>query len=179
MAVWPLGGPFHGSVCPKWPFLGPKMVFSARNNLFLQILQFFRYHYDETPKRLCFCVPHVAGQAPGGVQRPVFGPKIWLFYTTPIKPPFFGLRRTRLNGIITSPYPEVTLDTFGIALVLHGISLYCMVLHSIAWCCIVLYCISLYHIKSYDIARYCIVPLLASARGLYLARHLFTLYHKH
>ena len=26
---------------------------------------------------------------------------------------FFGLRRTRLNGIITSPCPEVTLDTFG------------------------------------------------------------------
>ena len=26
---------------------------------------------------------------------------------------FFGLRRIRLNGIITSPCPEVTLDTFG------------------------------------------------------------------
>ena len=28
-------------------------------------------------------------------------------------PPFFGVRRTRLNGIIIPPYPEVTLDTFG------------------------------------------------------------------
>ena len=30
-------------------------------------------------------------------------------YLTPI----FGLRRARLNGIITSPCPEVSLDTFG------------------------------------------------------------------
>ena len=65
--------------------------------------------------------------------------------------------------------------SYGIALVLHGISLYCMVLHGIARCCIVLYGIALYHINSYDIAWYCIVPLLASARGLYLARHLSTL----
>ena len=35
------------------------------------------------------------------------------FYATPIKPPFFRLRRSRLNGIISPPYPEVTLDTFG------------------------------------------------------------------
>ena len=27
--------------------------------------------------------------------------------------PFFGVRRTRLNGIISPPYPEVTLDNFG------------------------------------------------------------------
>ena len=26
---------------------------------------------------------------------------------------FFGLRQTRLNGIISSPYPQVTLDAFG------------------------------------------------------------------
>ena len=26
---------------------------------------------------------------------------------------FFGLKQTRLNGIIYSPYPQVTLDTFG------------------------------------------------------------------
>ena len=35
------------------------------------------------------------------------------FYATPMKPPFFRLRRSRLNGIISPPYPEVTLDTFG------------------------------------------------------------------
>merc|ERR1712024_229320 len=35
------------------------------------------------------------------------------FYATPMKPPFFQLIRSRLNGIISPPYPEVTLDTFG------------------------------------------------------------------
>ena len=58
-------------------------------------------------------------------------------------------------------------------MVLHW---YCMVLHGIARCCIVLYGIALNCIKSYGIAWYCIVPLLASARGLYLARHLSTLF---
>ena len=29
-----------------------------------------------------------------------------------MKPPFFRLGRSRLNGIISPPYPEVTLDTF-------------------------------------------------------------------
>ena len=57
-----------------------------------------------------------------------------------------------------------------------GIAWYCMVLHGIARCCIVLYGIALYRIKFYGIAWYCIVPLLASARGLYLARHLPTLF---
>ena len=35
------------------------------------------------------------------------------FYATPMKPPFFRLRRTRLNGIIRPPYPDVSLDNFG------------------------------------------------------------------
>jgi len=35
-----------------------------------------------------------------------------LFYATPMKHPFFRLGRSRLNGIISPPYPEVTLDTF-------------------------------------------------------------------
>ena len=51
--------------------------------------------------------------------------------------------------------------------VLHGIALYVMVSHS-------------FHVLSYGIAWYCIVSygiaLLASARGLYLARHLYLLY---
>ena len=34
------------------------------------------------------------------------------FYATPMKPPFFQLKRSRLNGIISPPYPEVTVDTF-------------------------------------------------------------------
>ena len=35
------------------------------------------------------------------------------FYATPMKPHFFWLSRTRLIWIISPPYPEVTLDTFG------------------------------------------------------------------
>ena len=35
------------------------------------------------------------------------------FYAPPMKPSFFWLRRTRLIWIISPPYPEVTLDTFG------------------------------------------------------------------
>ena len=34
-------------------------------------------------------------------------------YATPMKPPFFWLRQTQLNWIISPPYPEVTLDNFG------------------------------------------------------------------
>ena len=30
-----------------------------------------------------------------------------------LKTHFFGFRQTRLDGIISSSYPEVTLDTFG------------------------------------------------------------------
>jgi len=31
-----------------------------------------------------------------------------------MKPPFLWLGRTRLDGIISPPYPEVTLDNFGL-----------------------------------------------------------------
>ena len=39
-----------------------------------------------------------------------FGPKMQFFGP---KPPFFRVVRTRLNGIISPPYPEATLDNFG------------------------------------------------------------------
>ena len=48
-----------------------------------------------------------------GPKNCIFGPKFCTFYATPMKPPFFRLRRTRLIWIISPPYPEVTLDTFG------------------------------------------------------------------
>jgi len=34
VAVWPLGGPFFGTDCPKWPFLGPKTLFFLAGNQF-------------------------------------------------------------------------------------------------------------------------------------------------
>ena len=39
-----------------------------------------------------------------------FGPKMQFFGP---KPPFFRVVRTRLDGIISPPYPEATLDNFG------------------------------------------------------------------
>ena len=43
----------------------------------------------------------------------IFGPKISFFLRYAHTTHFFGLKQIRLNGIIFSPYPQVTLDTFG------------------------------------------------------------------
>ena len=47
------------------------------------------------------------------VQNDPFGHKNRFFLRYALKTQFFGFRQTRLNGFISSPYPEVTLDTFG------------------------------------------------------------------
>ena len=47
------------------------------------------------------------------VQNDPFGHKNRFFLRYALKTHFFGFRQTRLNGIISSSYPEVTLDTFG------------------------------------------------------------------
>ena len=61
-----------------------------------------------------FCALFWFGQPIGFFVAPKW-PKSAEFSFFALQPynPFFGLRRTRLNGIITSPCPEVTLDTFG------------------------------------------------------------------
>ena len=48
-----------------------------------------------------------------GRRGPFLARKSAFFYATPMKPPFFRVVRTRLNGIISPPYPEATLDNFG------------------------------------------------------------------
>ena len=48
----------------------------------------------------------------GGRRGPILAQKSAFFYATPIQPAFFRFRRTRLNGIISFPYPEVTLHNF-------------------------------------------------------------------
>ena len=67
-----------------------------------------------------------------------------------------------------------------LSIVLHGIVSYCMELLCILWYRIVFMSIVWYCMVLYYILRYCMVlhgiALLASARGLYLARHLTTLY---
>ena len=159
---------FLGPNCPKWPFLGPKVLFLAQNQFFVHILQFFRHHYDQTPKRQRFSFSSCCRASSWGATRARFWPKncpkIWVFYATPIKPPFFGLRRTQLNEIITSTYPEVTLDTFGFSvggrsvfgnknayytIVSHGIVWYCMELLYMLWYCKVLHVIALYRMVLY------------------------------
>ena len=51
----------------------------------------------------------------GAAPRAHFWPDNLNFSTLRLyNPHFFQLRRTQLNGIISSPYPEVTLDTFGL-----------------------------------------------------------------
>ena len=49
---------------------------------------------------------------PGSKIGPSLTPKSAFFYATPISPLFFGVRRIRSNGILSPPYPEVTLDNF-------------------------------------------------------------------
>ena len=82
----------------------------------------------------------------------------------------FGLRQTRLNGIITSPYPEVTLDTFGFLIGAHSadrqavvcrklkiLGQKCILLHCISWHRMILHGIELYLMVLHCILWYCIV----------------------
>merc|ERR1719367_499856 len=45
-------------------------------------------------------------------NRSIFDPKISVFLGYTHITPFFGVRRIRPNGILSPPYPEVTLDNF-------------------------------------------------------------------
>ena len=46
-------------------------------------------------------------------NRSIFDPKISIFLRYTHITPIFGVRRIRPNGILSPPYPEVTLDNFG------------------------------------------------------------------
>merc|ERR1719367_264964 len=45
-------------------------------------------------------------------NRSIFDPKISVFLGYTHITPFFGVRRIRPNGILSPPYPELTLDNF-------------------------------------------------------------------
>ena len=51
------------------------------------------------------------------LQQPILQGRVYhrfgIFSLTPVKPPFFWLGWTRLNGTISPSYPEVPLDNFG------------------------------------------------------------------
>ena len=125
-------------IAQSGPFWAQKCCFRPEINFFVHILQFIRYHHDQTLKRQRFRVAHVAEQAPGGLQEPVFGPI-----------------KTRKSDF----YACIAWHS----MVLHGIALYLMVSHSFACHCIVSYGIAWYCIISYGIAWYCIVGFGARA----------------
>ena len=85
----------------KMQFFGPKSLFFGYGPIF------FPYN-DWTPNSTTR-----ARQALGRLPGPIFCLKVCIFYGTPMKPPLFWLGWTRLNGIISLPCPEVTLDNFG------------------------------------------------------------------
>ena len=124
--------------------------FVKDGQFFVHILQFLRYHNDQTLKRQCFCVANVTEQAPGGLEEPVFGLQMAR------KSDFYAFHCIAWHRMV-----------------LHGIALYLMVSHSF-------HVIPLYRMVLHGIVLYLTVlhgiALLASARGLYLARYLSTLF---
>ena len=63
-----------------------------------------------------FVLTPLHGGPRGGRRGSFLARKSAFFYATPMKPPFFRVRRTgpdRTGPIISPPYPEVTLDNFG------------------------------------------------------------------
>ena len=74
---------------------------------------------------------------------------------------FFGLRRIRLNGIITSPCPEVTLDTFGFPVGARSAARRAVFWHQLPKMALfgvnnALFWSEMYHMLSYSIAWYCL-----------------------
>ena len=66
-----------------------------------------------------FGVDQVALWALGQDAGPIFGTKIIFFLRYTHKSATFSIGRTQTNGIILCPHPEVTLDTFGFAVLAH------------------------------------------------------------
>ena len=92
---------------PKMQFFGPKSIFFRKSsNFFVTIMTGHQ-------KGNIFVLTPLHGGPRAGRRGPFLARKSAFFYATPMKPPFFRVVRTRLNGIISPPYPEATLDNFG------------------------------------------------------------------
>ena len=104
---------FHRCSVKKCRILGQKCSFLAQNHFFSEMVQILCYYHDWTTNRQHFCVDPVARQASGWLPGPIFCPKFCIFLRYTYETPFFWLGRTQLEGIMSPPYPEVTLDTFG------------------------------------------------------------------
>ena len=107
----------------SWPRL-PKVALLGSKNAVLGPKPFFCGHPCKgfNRKMLSFgCPVMVVTKEIGRVRKKwIWGQKnafltknSAFFYATPMKPPFFWLGWSRLNGMTTPPYPDVTLDTFG------------------------------------------------------------------
>ena len=79
-------------------------------------IYFFLYQYFDKPASVVWEQEFLSDRQH---QHQKLARKSDLFLLHPYKPPIFGLTRTQLNGIITSPYPEATLDTFGFPVGAH------------------------------------------------------------
>ena len=92
---------------PKMQFFGPKSIFLPKaSNFFVTIM-------TGQQKDNIFVLTPLHGGPRAGRRGPFLAQNSAFFYATPMKPPFFRVVRTRLNGIISPPYPEATLDNFG------------------------------------------------------------------
>ena len=92
---------------PKMQFFGPKSIFLPKaSNFFVTIM-------TGQQKDNIFVLTPLHGGPRAGRRGPILARNSAFFYATPMKPPFFRVVRTRLNGIISPPYPEATLDNFG------------------------------------------------------------------
>ena len=131
----------------KWPFLGPKTLFSAQNQFLCTSSNFFVTIMTRHQKDNVFVLLMLLSKLQGACKSPFLAQK----------------------------WPENQI--FMLSIVLHGIVWYCMEFLCILWYrivfmsfhCIVWYCMVLYYILQYCMVLHC-------WRGLYLARHLSTLY---
>ena len=113
---------------PKWSQISP---FWSKECIFWAKILFFLASYKIVvstimtghQKDILFVLTALHSGLSGNHQnqfRTIFGPKICIFYATPLQHPIFGLWWILLNGIITSPHTEVTLDTFGFLVGAHS-----------------------------------------------------------
>ena len=105
---------FHRCSVKKCRISGQKCSFLARNPFFRKSSNFFVTIMTGHQKDNTLVLTPLHGGPRGGRRGPFLARKSAFLYATFMKSPFFGVRLTRLNGIISPPYPEVTLDTFGI-----------------------------------------------------------------
>ena len=128
MSVRPFSRPFSGPDCPKMA------LFGLENSIFSMLCPYnplFWPHTDPAQWNHVFSISQgnfgclrvfqkiPFGRSAGRIlaqiaqKWPFFGLKMLFFLRYAHITHFFGLRKTRLNGIISSQYPKVTLDAFG------------------------------------------------------------------